>query len=673
MSQSEEPRILLISQWPGVKNAEYELIEKIRQTGFKITVVDYFGFDVETGDCLNTAVLTDHFDFAISFHYDTPKLLNLTTYLWVANPLAFMYLRGDYRSHIIHNLRAYDDYLYNGADKIKAHIQQVVGDDWVDTGLSFFASSAESSLLPVRIPTDIPVGNEAKIFYCGVNWERGIDEGGRARGLLDILQDRNAADFYGPRQLEGFSPWEGFSSYIGEIPFDGVSMSVTMREYGAVLAVSSPAHIQSQTSSSRVFEGFLAGVPVISDVNPHVKSLFGEDLVYYFEGDSEEERVSSIQSALLEISENPIEANRRVQEAQRLISETYCFDKTLGSIRNRTAEMHAQRLEQLDHDTEIEVFLFFHAPYELTDECDNLNNLGHISIAANFLGDEYKGGIKLKLLDISQVPELSANLHVEQIENVNLDDWSSYTLGEKVSQLSKVASGDLTVFLTQFDHVHHDFFEKLLEHASGDQEKLDLNGFFVSDFHKAAPKEVASVLISNSSTELYRWTQNSLAEHQLGQFVISRRLREMVDFNLFVRFDVLLPIAILLACIKINIPVNRRRNITLRVQRGAWDSHHDAYQQATLKGFWSQHYDLLSNYNHELNALVDSFHSSSEAVEIFDAISGFSLPPAPVIPVPIVPDLDPAIIRVNLFLLKIRPVYRFFRMLIQPFIRTKNA
>ena len=155
--------------------------------------------------------------------------------------------------------------------------------------------------------------------------------------------------------------------------------------------------------------------------------------------------------------------------------------------------------------------------------------------------------------------------------------------------------------------------------------------------------------------------------------MISRRLREMVDFNLFVRFDVLLPIAILLACIKINIPVNRRRNITLRVQRGAWDSHHDAYQQATLKGFWSQHYDLLSNYNHELNALVDSFHSSSEAVEIFDAISGFSLPPAPVIPVPIVPDLDPAIIRVNLFLLKIRPVYRFFRMLIQPFIRTKNA
>ena len=71
--QPKNPRIVLISQWPKVKNAEYELIEKIRQTGFKIAVVDYFGFDVETDKCINDATFADEYDFAISFHYDTPK------------------------------------------------------------------------------------------------------------------------------------------------------------------------------------------------------------------------------------------------------------------------------------------------------------------------------------------------------------------------------------------------------------------------------------------------------------------------------------------------------------------------------------------------------------------------------------------------------------------------
>ena len=118
-------KVLLISQWPNVKNGEYELIEKIKQTGFTVKVVDYFGFDVESGQCLNTASLPLDYDFAISFHYDTPKLLNLPTFLWVANPLEFMHLRGDYRSVLLHHLRAYDEYLYNGSDLLKRHIKEV--------------------------------------------------------------------------------------------------------------------------------------------------------------------------------------------------------------------------------------------------------------------------------------------------------------------------------------------------------------------------------------------------------------------------------------------------------------------------------------------------------------------------------------------------------------------
>jgi hypothetical protein len=263
MSQ-DAPRLLLISQWPKVRNAEYELIEKIRETGFDIAVVDFLGRDVATGSNLNDATLRDRYDFALSFHYDTPKFLDLPTFLWVANPLGYMHLRPDYRAAILDNLRAYDDYLYNGAPLLKQHVRRVVGDEWRDSGLHFYAATSRQALQPPeRAVADVP--RAARVFYCGINWERIEDRQGRAHGLLEHLQERNVADFFGPEKLEGFSTWRGFPSYRGEIPFDGVSLARSMREYGAVLALSSPAHLKSGTSSSRVFEGFAAGVPVISD------------------------------------------------------------------------------------------------------------------------------------------------------------------------------------------------------------------------------------------------------------------------------------------------------------------------------------------------------------------------------------------------------------------------
>ena len=106
--------ILLISQWPNVKNGEYELIEKIRRTNYNITVVDRNGGLID-GASKGTRVNERDYLLAISFHFDTPPLLNIPTFYWVANPLAFMHLRHDYRDAIIPLIRAYDGYLFNGS------------------------------------------------------------------------------------------------------------------------------------------------------------------------------------------------------------------------------------------------------------------------------------------------------------------------------------------------------------------------------------------------------------------------------------------------------------------------------------------------------------------------------------------------------------------------------
>lgn len=663
--QSCSPRLILISQWPNIKNAEYELIERIRQTGFKITVVDYLGFDVATGRCINDATLSEEYDFAISFHYDTPKFLNLRTFLWVANPLEFMHLRGDYRSVLIYHLRSYDDYLYNGSGLLKEHIKLVVGSEWQDTGLEFFSSCSRKAMFEPRLMAHNS-SSLKKIFYCGVNWERITDKSGRSQGLFDILQKLGVVDFYGPSVFEGSNPWDGFSSYRGEIPFDGISLQRKMQDYTAVLAISSPAHIKSRTSSGRVFEGFSAGVPVISDENPHVRQLFG-DLVYYFSGTTDEDRAKGILSAMEHISSNPEEAGERVRKAQAKISENYCYEasltRVLAEVSNSELPNSLSAWSETSGGPVIDIFLFHHDPYAISHEVvSTCSNIPYIAKAASVVIEQHGAHIRLVHYDPDKTLShelMSATPNIEWIslseEQLKCSDWEKLRLGEKVSRLAGFFTGDFAVFLTQFDYPHYDYFLKPLnwfysrEHAN--PSTLYISGFFVSDLSAKAPSNPAGILRNNASVGLYRWTQDSIAQHQLGQFCFSRQVMESFDFKRLAHFDVLLPVAIISEGIAKNIPLYRARYLLLRVVTGYFHRHFKAYQQAVGRGFWAQHYELVSNYTHELNVLYDTFNESPDVIEIAEKVTGRNLPP--------VAPIDPAVYAVNQFIDRLRPLYRF--------------
>lgn len=660
---AQSSRVLLISQWPNVKNGEYELIEKIKQTGYRVAVVDYFGFDVESGECLNRATLPLEFDFAISFHYDTPKFLNIPTFLWVANPLEFMHLRGDYRSVLLHHLRAYDDYLYNGSDTLSAHIRNVVGSEWKDTGLEMFPSCSRSAMISPKPAEKLTSDSARKVFYCGVNWERGIDRAGRAQGLLDILQERNAADFYGPNKLEGISPWEGFSSYKGEIPFDGVSMGRVMQDYGAVLAVSSPAHIKSRTSSSRVFEGVAAGVPVISDENAHVRKHFG-DLVYYFKGNTEEERAASILAALDEINGNPSEARRRVIEAQRLMANRYCFEpcfeRVLKAVRqNRYLDAAST---QFSEPTRFDVFLFHHdQDPDAPGSGPDFHNVWYVLEAASRVARVR--GIQVRITCTGgkrpAVPvEMPAGVIWRDLESGTIADrsWEQLRLGEKVARLAQSADGAYAAFFTQFDFPHYDSLEKPLDwfaHHCPTDAGLHIGGFYVNDLTQKAPMGTVGILRNNASVGMYRWSQNSLAEHQLATLCFNRPAMSLLQDAQTSRFDSVLPVSLIAGATGRGMKVHRSRFLLARVQCGAFHRHYEAYRRATEKGFWAPHYELVANYNHELNALYDVHHESELSVRIADRVAGHSLPP--------VPPVDPAVHVVNAFVGRLRPIYRAYK------------
>jgi len=661
---SATPRVLVISQWPKIKNAEYELIEKMRKTGYAITVVDFLGFDVATGECINDVLLPDRYDFAISFHYDTPKFLNLRTFLWVANPLEFMHFQSTYRVNLIQHLRAYDDYLFNGSALLKEHIRQVLGSEWRDNGLSLIGSASRSALVPPHPLGAAAVAAEAsKVFYCGVNWERGVGKLGRAQGLLDVLQERGIADFYGPRKLEGIDPWAGFTSYRGEIPFDGASMFETMRQYGAVLAVSSPAHLKSRTASGRVFEGLVSGTPVISDRNPHVIEQFG-DLVYYFSGDSEQEKADSIQTALNQILANPDEANRRVREAQKLIAERYSFETKLDAALESIHAEHRNALAAAGAGILVDVVLVDHDPWASSSAKGGqvFPNLVHVLRAAAELQNQSHHRVRITVRSprwVEGTPvDLPANVDFRFLPpDEDMVEWRRQRMGAKLADAAKTVEGDYAVFFNQLDFPQYDYFEKALKWSlgAGRQGKptLFVAGFFVNDFKAIAPASAAGILRNSSSVGLYRWTADSIAEHQVGTLFFSRAALSALDMPSLTRFDVLMALAIVLRANEGAVELHRSRHLTLRVSEGYFHHYQAVHARVEARGFWALQYDMPTNFTHEINALYDSFHESPSAVAVADKLSGYGEPA-----VPVVPGLD----RFNRFADRMRPFYALARM-----------
>lgn len=660
MMSGAVPRVLVISQWPKIKNAEYELIEKMRKTGYPITVVDFLGFDVATGRCINDVHLPDNYDFAISFHYDTPKFLNVRTFLWVANPLEFMHFQSTYRVNLIQHLRAYDDYLFNGSALLKAHIRQVLGSEWHDSGLSLIGSASRSALVPPHPLGAAAVAAEAsKVFYCGVNWERGVGKSGRAQGLLDVLQERGIADFYGPRKLEGIDPWAGFKSYRGEIPFDGVSMFETMRQYGAVLAVSSPAHLKSRTASGRVFEGLVSGTPVISDRNPHVIEQFG-DLVYYFSGDSEQEKADSIQSALNQILANPDEANRRVRDAQKLIAEEYSFETKLDATLAAIRAEHQKSLSAAGAGVVVDVVLVDHDPWGGVSSATGKSvfpNLAHILRAAAELQSLSHHRVRISVRSprwvAGQPEDLPDNVDFRFLPpHGDMVEWNKQRMGVKVADSANLMDGDYVVFFNQNDFPQYDYFEKALDWAQDPSRKgkptLFVAGFFVNDFSAIAPASAAGILRNSSSVGLYRWTADSIAEHQVGTLFCSREALSILDLASLTRFDVLLALAVVLRASEGSVEMHRSRHLTLRASEGYFHRYHRVHSSVEARGFWALQYDMPTNFTHEINALYDAFHESQALVAVVDKISGHGQPV-----VPIVPGLD----RFNRFAERIRPLY----------------
>ena len=270
----------------------------------------------------NKVATEENFDFILHLHFESLKINNLFSFVTIWNPTQF-YHDWDYRRYS-NNLLTHDDFLTSRAVGAEHHLRRLLYKDHFHLFPRFelFPASSEYIFAP-ECRTD------RKLHYCGINWEKASGKKSRHSALLLQLDKKNKINIYGPEKLGGIRLWDEFSCYQGELPFDGHSIIRTIHESGVSLVLSSPAHIESQLMSNRLFEALAAGANIICDENSFVKKYMGDVALYVDSKMSPDELSMTVENYLNWFNTNPEKAYAMAKKGQEIFHEHFNLKKRI--------------------------------------------------------------------------------------------------------------------------------------------------------------------------------------------------------------------------------------------------------------------------------------------------------------------------------------------------------
>ncbi len=332
-------RFGVVKLWPKVKAAEDENIARLKLTakslGLECVEITPDGRLLESPHTRQTQA---DLDFVIHLHFETPKAYDVFSFVALWNPLQF-YFDWGYRRFSPH-LLTHDDFISCSSTWTDDHVRRLVAHDptRLPAELTMYHSLSEPILEPTL--------GEKVIFYAGINWERLGKKKGRHQELLDRIDRAGNLRIYGPKIFQGVNVWEGYASYVGPIPFDGVTAVREISKCGIGLVLSSDAHKQSELMSNRLFESLAAGAVVIADENPFARKFFGDTLLYIDASLPTGEAFDQITAHINWIKAHPAEALELARKSQRIFVEQFALDISLSNIYLRL-HSRQQQLQQL--------------------------------------------------------------------------------------------------------------------------------------------------------------------------------------------------------------------------------------------------------------------------------------------------------------------------------------
>ena len=340
--------IAISHTWPDIKNAEYEVLQRLINAAellsVAIIIVDRHGVIIwhskDVPAIVGETIRGDQADFLLSLHFESPKVVDLYSYYTLWQPLDFYVTFGYERT--IRAMSTHDDLISCDSYLADAH------------GLNIF--NAKSRTVPLPLPQmwhtlpqpflEPKIDDKSRLFYVGVNWERLGKAKGRFHDALVILANKDLVDIYGPELLLGAAPWADFPSYQGELPFDGEAIKFALNRAGICLALSSTSHVETGIMSNRLFEGFAGGAAVICNNNPFIEKHFANEVYLVDSEKGEESLAMQIIQILRKIRSDPDEANTRVARAQEIMRSKFTLE---GNLRN-LIDSHSRRIEAYEQD-----------------------------------------------------------------------------------------------------------------------------------------------------------------------------------------------------------------------------------------------------------------------------------------------------------------------------------
>lgn len=391
---NEQVCIGIVSPWPTVKNAEYEVIERMKiaitAMGHHWAIVDGNGRLLSASRATTPAdTVSKLADFCISMHFVSPKLWEPYTYLAMWNPPRY-YHDSNYNLVMSH-VGSYDDFLIYHSTPIKDHLLNFLRGTKknLDGAIEFFSGGA-GDVYPVL--EKFPVN--PKLFYCGINWEKLSGTNGRHHELLTKLDEADCTRIYGPEVFEGVKPWAGFKTYQGSISFDGVSIFKKLRESGIALVLSSNDHVMSEAASNRVYEAINAGVVVLSDRNPFVIKEFGDSVYYFNYGTTWDETYQNIRERLAWILSHQDEALSAAKKAQIIYRERHTLEASLKRLisghRARLALYEDRHLSRGSGAALVVLPFRSQSEAQIRDQLLSLNKQTYPQVKVRLVADEKK-------------------------------------------------------------------------------------------------------------------------------------------------------------------------------------------------------------------------------------------------------------------------------------------
>ncbi|MDE2410455.1 MAG: glycosyltransferase family 1 protein [Sphingomonadales bacterium] len=317
-------RVGIIRLWPETLAAEHESIERFRfalsMLGVELVELDRSG---KFFDQPGRRVTQNDVDFVISLHFETPKSYDCFSWGALWNPNDF-YVDWGFDRFVDHQF-SHDGYFHCDSPMTRRLARTELGERYAQVAHANVNHTLSGPVYPASHRSD------RRLAYCGINWEALGREGGRFGPLLSPLDKAGVLDIYGPAQLQGVKVWDGFAGYKGEVPFDGITLVGEIARSGAVLALSSNAHLRAGIMTSRLFEGASAGALVFADGNSFVERHFADETVpIALSGDAIRD-ARRIEEALDHFNAHPDEGLAKAQALQtKFLSRYMLHDQLLG-------------------------------------------------------------------------------------------------------------------------------------------------------------------------------------------------------------------------------------------------------------------------------------------------------------------------------------------------------